>query len=36
MVISNSKDNYFGYASNSINVRKDVVIEDKTPQIIRL
>ncbi len=36
MVVSNSKDNFFWYASEMIEVRKNVVIEDKTPLIYRL
>ena len=36
MVVSNSKDNFFWYASENIEVRKNVVIEDKTPLIYRL
>jgi uncharacterized protein YfaS (alpha-2-macroglobulin family) len=35
MVLSNSKDNFFGYAEEFIEVRKDVIIEDKTPLTIR-
>ena len=35
MVISNSKDNFFGYWSENIEVRKNIVIEDKTPMIYR-
>ena len=35
MVLSNSKDNFFWYSSENIEVRKNVVIEDKTPLIYR-
>jgi uncharacterized protein YfaS (alpha-2-macroglobulin family) len=35
MVISNSKDNFFGYSESFIEVRKNVIIEDKTPLILR-
>ncbi len=35
MVLSNSKDNFFGYAESMIEVRKDVIVEDRTPLIIR-
>ncbi|MDD3144972.1 MAG: MG2 domain-containing protein [Candidatus Gracilibacteria bacterium] len=35
MVISNSKTNFFGYDEKFIEVRKNVTIEDKTPQILR-
>jgi len=35
MVVSNSKDNFFWFGSKNIEVRKNVVIEDKTPLIYR-
>jgi hypothetical protein len=35
MVVSNSKDNLFGYAEENIEVRKNVILEDKTPIILR-
>lgn len=35
MVISNSKDNFFGYSEENLEVRKSVIIEDKTPIILR-
>ncbi len=35
MVVSNSKDNLFGYSENFIEVRKNIIIEDKTPLILR-
>jgi len=35
MVISNSKDNFFGYNEDFIEVRKDVIVEDRTPLILR-
>lgn len=35
MVLSNSKDNFFGYAQEFIEVRKDVIVEEKTPLILR-
>lgn len=35
MAVSNSKNNNFGYSENNIEVRKEVVLEDKTPQILR-
>ncbi|MCP4524034.1 MAG: hypothetical protein GY828_07500, partial [Candidatus Gracilibacteria bacterium] len=35
MVLSNSKNNYFGYAQEFIEVRKSILIEDKTPLIMR-
>jgi len=35
MAVSNSKTNNFGYSENNIEVRKEVVLEDKTPQILR-
>ncbi len=35
MVVSNSKDNMFWYAESFIEVRKNVIIEDKTPIILR-
>jgi len=35
MVIWNSKDNYFWYSQDFIEVRKNVIIEDKTPIILR-
>ncbi|MDP2090984.1 MAG: alpha-2-macroglobulin family protein [Candidatus Gracilibacteria bacterium] len=34
MVVSNSKDNMFGYADSQLEVRKNVIIEDKTPLIL--
>jgi len=35
MVVSNSKDNLFGYSESFIEVRKNVIVEDKTPLILR-
>ena len=35
MVLSNSKDNFFWYKEDFIEVRKNVIIEDKTPLIFR-
>ncbi len=35
MVVTNSKDNYFGYWEDFIEVRKNVIIEDKMPFILR-
>lgn len=35
MVVSNSKDNLFWYSSDFIKVRKNVIVEDKTPIILR-
>ena len=35
MAVSNSKDNLFWYSEEFIEVRKDVLVEDKTPLIIR-
>ncbi len=35
MVLSQSKDNFFGYAEDFIEVRKDVIIQDKTPITLR-
>jgi hypothetical protein len=35
MVVSNSKDNLFGYSESFLEVRKDIIIEDKTPKILR-
>ena len=35
IVISNSKDNFFWVAQNNIQVRKNVVVEPKVPQILR-
>jgi len=35
MVLSNSKDNLFWYAESFIEVRKDVIVEDRTPLILR-
>lgn len=35
MVVSNSKDNFFGYAEDFLEVRKNVIVEDKTPLILR-
>ena len=35
MVIANSSDNFFWYSSSNIQVRKNVIIEDKTPLIYR-
>ncbi|MCP4523612.1 MAG: hypothetical protein GY828_05350, partial [Candidatus Gracilibacteria bacterium] len=35
MVVSNSKNNYFGYQHEFIEVRKNILIEDKTPFIMR-
>lgn len=35
MVVSNSKDNHFGYSEDYLNVRKNVIVEDKTPLILR-
>jgi len=35
MVVSNSKNNLFGYSEDNIEVRKNVIIEDKTPLILR-
>ncbi len=35
MVVSNSQDNFFGLWTQNIKVRKNIVIEDKTPFIYR-
>ncbi|MDD2871769.1 MAG: alpha-2-macroglobulin family protein, partial [Candidatus Gracilibacteria bacterium] len=35
MVVSNSLDNLFGYSESFLEVRKNVIIEDKTPLILR-
>jgi len=35
MVLSQSKDNFFGYSEEMIEVRKDVIVEDRTPLILR-
>lgn len=35
MVLGQSKDNFFGYAEEMIEVRKDVIVEDRTPLILR-
>jgi uncharacterized protein YfaS (alpha-2-macroglobulin family) len=35
MVVSNSKDNHFGYSEEFLQVRKNVVAEDRTPLILR-
>lgn len=35
MVVSNSKENYFWYSQEFIEVRKNVLIEDKTPLMLR-
>lgn len=35
MVVANSKDNHFAYNEEFIEVRKNVVVEDKTPIILR-
>lgn len=35
MAISNSKDNHFGYTEKFIEVRKNVIVEDKTPLVLR-
>ena len=35
MVVSNSKENYFWYSQDFIEVRKNVLIEDKTPLMLR-
>jgi hypothetical protein len=35
MVLSNSKDNLFGYSEQFIEVKKNVIIEDRTPLILR-
>jgi len=35
MVIGNSKDNFFGYSEEYIEVRKDVLVEPKVPLIMR-
>ncbi|MDR2411917.1 MAG: hypothetical protein LBD88_05160 [Candidatus Peribacteria bacterium] len=35
MIVSNSKDNHFGYSEKFIQVRKNVVVEDRTPLILR-
>ncbi len=35
MVLSQSKNNFFGYSEEMIEVRKDVIVEDRTPLILR-
>lgn len=35
MVVWNSKNNFFGYSEDFIEVRQNVIIEDKTPLILR-
>ena len=35
MVLSNSKDNLFGYSEQFIEVKKNVIVEDRTPLILR-
>ena len=35
MVLANSKDNFFGYAEEMIEVRKDVIVEQRMPLILR-
>jgi len=35
MVLGQSKDNFFGYSEEMIEVRKDVIVEDRTPLILR-
>ncbi len=35
MALSHSKDNFFGYSETSLEVRKDVIVEDRTPLILR-
>jgi hypothetical protein len=35
MALSNSKNNLFGYKEKFIEVKKSVVVEDKTPIIFR-
>ncbi|MBT3726324.1 hypothetical protein HOG21_01080 [bacterium] len=35
MVIANSKDNFFGYNEDYIEVRKQVLVEPRTPLIVR-
>lgn len=36
MVVSQSKDNFFGFGEQVIEVRKDVLVEDKTPLVLRV
>jgi hypothetical protein len=36
MVVANSTKNYFGMRQDFIEVRKNVIIEDKTPLIFRI
>jgi uncharacterized protein YfaS (alpha-2-macroglobulin family) len=36
IAVSNSKNNTFGYQEKNILVQKNIIIEDKTPKIIRV
>ena len=35
MAIAASKDNFFGYSENTLEVRKEVLVEERTPLILR-